>query len=258
MIRAIKVLGTYSPHPKGKHNCPGFLVITDKGKILLDCGNGALSLMKFPSDLKNLSVIISHMHNDHYGDLGALQYTSFSNHNLRLINDKIKIYLPASPLNKTSVITSEEFSYATYSFIDETQTLKIDDVTVSFLRTTHSEESYAIKLQDNNSFTLVYTSDISYKDKDAIVKFAHNANLLICESSLLEEHGFPEYCSHLTAKQAAYIAKEANVSKLLLTHFWPNENVTKYLEEANAVFDRVSLAKECDIWHSGALLYYIN
>ncbi len=258
MIKAIKVLGTFSPHPKGKHNCPGFLVITDKCKILLDCGNGALSLMKIPSDLNNLSVIISHMHNDHFGDLGALQYTAFSNHNLGLIKDKIKVYLPASPTNKTSVITNEGFSFADYSYIDDSKPLKINDVTVSFLRTSHSEESYAIKIQDANSFSLVYTSDISYKDKDSIVQFANKATLLICESSLLEEHGFPEYCSHLTAKQAACIAKEADVSKLLLTHFWPNEKTTKYLEEAKPIFNRVSIAREMDILHSGALLYYID
>ena len=49
---------------------------------------------------------------------------------------------------------------------------------------------------------------------------AKDARLLLCESTYLEEHRDLAYRHyHLTAKQAASIAKEANAQQLVLTHF---------------------------------------
>ena len=90
---AITPLGTISPYPKGDKNCPGFLVQYNNNKILLDCGAGVTRLLNFPNDLKDLNVIITHYHKDHFGDLGALQYASYVYHNLGLLDKKIKIYL---------------------------------------------------------------------------------------------------------------------------------------------------------------------
>ncbi len=89
---------------------------------------------------------------------------------------------------------------------------------VSFWEVEHPVKTYAVKVTDG-VHTIVYTSDTSYSAKDKIVRFAKNSDLLICESSLLRKHGFPEINSHLTAFQAGIIAKEANVGKLMLTHF---------------------------------------
>jgi len=92
----ITPLGTISPYTKGNMNCPGFLIEYNGKKLLLDCGNGITRLLNFPTDLKDLNIIITHYHKDHFGDLGILQYASFVYHNLGLIDNKIKIYLPAN------------------------------------------------------------------------------------------------------------------------------------------------------------------
>lgn len=68
--------------------------------------------------------------------------------------------------------------------------------------------------------------------------------MLVCESSLLTSHGFPEINSHLTAKQAAIIAKDANVKGLMLTHFWPEELPEKYIEEAKSIFPKAIASTE--------------
>ena len=64
------------------------------------------------------------------------------------------------------------------------------------------------------------------------VKLAKDADLLICESTLIsaKEEKAEEF-HHLTAKQAALIANEANVKKLLLTHFSQRYKTTHELEE---------------------------
>lgn len=228
------------------HNCPEFLITDNETKIMLDCGSGSHSLLNFPNDLNNLSIIISHLHRDHYNDVYNMQYSSFVFHNQKRIERTIDIYLPSSPENIYQDIIGETNSFANYSTISEESILHIGNMDISFCKTDHPVETYAVKLS-NDDRTIVYTSDTSFSCKDKLVEFAQNADLLICESSLLTSYGFPEINSHLTDKQAGTIAKEANVGGLMLTHFWPEELPEKFVEEAKIIFPKVLVANEGQI-----------
>ena len=83
-----------------------------------------------------------------------------------------------------------------------------------------------------------------------IAPFVKTSDVLICESSFhseLEEKA-NDY-QHLTAKQAAEIAKQAKVKKLILTHISQryDNNPEKILDEAKKVFKNVSLVKDLDV-----------
>ncbi len=78
------------------------------------------------------------------------------------------------------------------------------------------------------------------------VELAEGADLLICEATHLEElkEKTEEY-KHLTTKQAAGIAKEANVKKLIITHFSQRYKDLKKLEkEAKDEFKETIAAKD--------------
>ena len=242
----VKVLGTESPVCKIGHNCPGFLIKDGDYRIMLDCGSGTHSLLEYPDDLQNLSVIISHLHRDHYNDVFNLQYASFVFHNQGRLEKPIEIYLPQTPIARSEDIRSESDSFARYYFINDKLKFNIGNIKVDFCQTNHPIETYAIRLQKGDK-TLVYTSDTSYSSKDKLVEFAKDADLLICESSLLKKHGFPEINYHLTATQAAQIAKQANVKLLGLTHFWFEENIHEYIDEARDVFKNSIALKEGQI-----------
>ena len=242
----IKVLGVESPHGTETHNCPGFFITEGNTKILLDCGSGTHKLLNFPLDLNNLSVIISHLHRDHYNDIYNIQYSAFVYHNQKRIERPVDVYLPTTPEKKYEDVIEEENSFANYHTINKETTLKIGDIDISFCPTDHPVETYAVKLSSGGK-TIVYTADTSFSAKDRLVEFAKGADLLISESSLLTSYGFPEINSHLTAKQAGIIAKEANVRALMLTHFWPEELPEKYVEEAKSIFPKVIAANEGQI-----------
>ncbi len=83
---------------------------------------------------------------------------------------------------------------------------------------------------DGQTITLDDVSTIRKGDALAVVidtrtcqnaiDIARDAKILICESTYLEEHrDLAHKHFHMTAKEAAMIAKEANVKKLILTHF---------------------------------------
>lgn len=239
----LKVLGTQSPYSTNGHHCPGFLIKEDEYKIMLDCGSGTHSLLNMPNDLKNLNIILTHLHEDHYNDIGILQYAAFTNHNLKQIDKEINVWLPYSPSDKYLKIVDEENSYTVYNGINENLVVTIGNMNISFLKTVHPIETYAVKIC-NGIKTIVYTSDMSFLSKEQMVKFASGADLLICESSLLQGYGFPEINSHLTAHQAGIIAREASVGCLMLTHFWPHEPPENYVIEAKYVFDNVIAAQE--------------
>jgi len=75
---------------------------------------------------------------------------------------------------------------------------------------------------------------------------AKNSNLLICESTFLNEmKSVANKCGHMTAKQAGKLAKSARVDQLLLTHFSQRyKDLKPLLAEAKKVFPNVKLAKD--------------
>ena len=240
----ITPLGTISPYTKGNMNCPGFLVEYNNKKILLDCGNGITRLLNFPEDLKDLSVIITHYHKDHFGDIGALQYTSYVYHNLGLLDKKIKIYLPNNDIgfNRASIISNNE-SYSDYYDINDSYSFSIDDLNITFENNnSHTIESYMVKLQ-NKDFKIIYTSDIGTTNLNELVDSCKDADLIICESSFLQKHNVNSK-THMTAYEAGILANKSKAQKLLLTHFWPEEDKKLYLEEAKQNFENVEVAEE--------------
>jgi ribonuclease BN (tRNA processing enzyme) len=240
----ITPLGTVSPYPKNNMNCPGFLVEYNNKKVLLDCGNGITRLLDFPECLKDLNVIVTHYHKDHFGDISSIQYASFVYHNLGLITKKINIYLPKNDIafNKKSIISNNE-SYSDYFDIDASYSILIDDLNISFEdNNSHTIESYMVKLQ-NKDFKIIYTSDIGPTNFSKLVDFCKDADLIICESSFLLEHN--SNCkTHMTANDASLLAKYSNAKKLLLTHFWPEIDKNLYLEEALKNTSNVEVAEE--------------
>lgn len=78
------------------------------------------------------------------------------------------------------------------------------------------------------------------------IDIARNAKVLICESTYLEEHRDLAHAHfHLTAKQAAEIAREAQAKKLILTHFSARyQNLRDFEIEAKAIFPNTYVAKD--------------
>lgn len=109
----------------------------------------------------------------------------------------------------------------------------------------------------------VHLSDVSYiREGDLFatvidttpcqgaIKVAKGAKLLLCESTYAEEHrDLAKKHRHLTAKQAAQIAKEADVGQLILTHFSARyQDLNVLLEEARSIFPRTEVAEDLKVF----------
>lgn len=82
------------------------------------------------------------------------------------------------------------------------------------------------------------------------IESARGVKILLCESTYLEEHrDLAEKHFHLTAKQAASIANEAEVEKLILTHFSARYlNVREFEKEAREIFPNTDAAEDMKVF----------
>jgi ribonuclease Z len=123
------------------------------------------------------------------------------------------------------------------------------------------------KLQQGEDVTFegkkIKAKDVSYLEKgrkitfildtainDAAMRLAKDADILVCEASFSnEESQLAKERLHLTAHDAATIAKKARVKKLILTHISQRyeHNPKIILDEAKKVFKNVSLAKDLEV-----------
>jgi len=246
-IETIKVLGCTSPYCKGSSNCPGYLFSYDEGDILLDCGPGISRMFKMPEDLFNLSIIISHLHKDHYTELFLLGYASFCYHRLGMLDERIDVYIPKMNPDENGyddyrLILDNKENYFNIVTYDPNSVINIKAAEVSFYKNHHSVKAYSTKIHTSKS-TIVYTGDMGFKSSDAFIPFCQNADLLICEATYLSSDNVVDE-NHLHAHEAGLLAKNSNVKILLLTHFWPEHNKEEYVAEAREIFPNVYAAFE--------------
>jgi len=228
----ITVLGNCGPYPRAGGACSGYLLETGEFKILIDCGNGTLSrLLTLISSLNEIdAIILSHLHSDHISDIMVMRYALGINQANGTINKSIPLYAPKDP---EDIYDKLQFKNAfVQNEINENTILTFGDMKISFKLMSHPIATYGM-IVENDKKKFVYTSDTKYCD--ALREMTNEADLLLCESNLLEKDR-NEDAYHLSASQVGQIATDTKVKKLLLTHIWPEYDINEILNEAKANF----------------------
>ncbi len=213
----LTVLGCYSPNYEFKP-VSMYKLELDKKIIYLDLGYGNHNKVEL-ENLENSIFIISHNHIDHAYGLVAL-VKKIKKRKIKL-KEKIKIYMPRSAkvIGLYSLLHSQ-VEYIDIIFTNEDLKIDIENYQITFARTLHKGESYAIKFTNKESKKIfVYTSDLA-KVTENIIYFCKNADIIMMESghpvwfqpfTLGKYHG---YTRHLLSD----IIK-ANPKHIYLTHF---------------------------------------
>ncbi|NLI93623.1 MAG: MBL fold metallo-hydrolase [Peptococcaceae bacterium] len=226
----LTVLGRWGAYPAPGEATSGYLLETDRHKVLVDCGSGVLAnLFKLIRQEELDALFLSHYHYDHSADLGCLQYAMKIAMGFKRRSQPLPIY----GNNRSSRYS--ELSYREYTVGKEIHPDTIVDLSglkVTFYQTVHEEYNLAMRFEYEGK-VLVYTGDLGPATQ--IAEFCKGADLLICETSLFEhEEGlFP---GHMTTKQAGELAEKAGVKELLLTHFPHIGEIQKMPSEAAKYF----------------------
>ena len=100
-----------------------------------------------------------------------------------------------------------------------------------------------------NDISYAYCSDTCYYPK--IIDLINECDILYHESTFLDKHiELANRTKHSTAKQAAEIARLANVKKLILGHFSSRyNNLNDFQSQAQEVFNNVELASDGKVFN---------
>ncbi|WP_028402527.1 MBL fold metallo-hydrolase [Ectobacillus panaciterrae] len=240
----VTVVGFWGGYPEAGEATSGYLFEHDGFQLLVDCGSGVLSHLQTYIKVSELdAVLLSHYHHDHVADIGVLQYAW-------LVHFFNGVKLPELPIYGHALDAKgfDSLTYAPYTKgvkYDPGEVLQIGPFSITFLKTMHPVPCFAMRITEGTN-TVVYTADTSYLPQ--LASFAKGADLLICECNMYA-HQDGKSAGHLNSTEAGSIAKEANVSELLLTHLPHAGNIADLAEEAKKVYEgRIALARSGYIW----------
>jgi ribonuclease Z len=172
-------------------------------------------------------------------------------------DDKIKVHtIPLDHRVYTNGFLFKEKAFDRKLLIDK---VKENDIDVAYYRklkqgadvfNTHGKliSNIDVTTVGIRSKNYAFCSDTAYNE--AIVPIIKNVDVLYHESTFLDDHAnLCKKTKHSTAKQAAEIAKKAEVGTLILGHYSSRySSLEGFKTEAQTIFDSVLLAEDGKIF----------
>lgn len=210
----ITVIGCWGAYPEKNEATSGYLVESEGGKILLDCGSGVLSRLQNHCPLEELdAVVLTHTHADHIADVFSLEFAILILMQIGRRTKPLDIYVNGK--ERDSLAFEYPENVRVHSIGVDT-VLTIGTVKLEFSENAHDIPCFAVKLMSRDGKTFVYSGDTGYCQ--ALIDFSRSADVLLIESSFYDwQAGKMEW--HLTAGEAGRIAALAGVGRTILTHF---------------------------------------
>jgi ribonuclease BN (tRNA processing enzyme) len=232
----LTVLGAaaaWSERPGRSSSC--YLVEIGSDAIVLDLGQGSLAALFGHRDPASLqAVVISHMHGDHHVDLLPLR------HLLRYGSAEprsIALHAPAGLRRRYDVFTGEAGFLDSLAGPDLAEgVLEIGAFRVQVQRVTHSEQSHAFRVTDASdpgAPGLVYSGDCGRADD--LLPLIRGGDTLLCEAFWSTLEPIPD-ANHLSAYQAADVARRGGAGRLILTHILESHDPQSGLQAARHIF----------------------
>jgi ribonuclease BN (tRNA processing enzyme) len=226
----LTVLGGSGAFPLPDVGCSGYLVEEAGFRLLIDPGYGtAGELMRLLPVTELDAVYVTHRHPDHCADLNPMLRA-------RAMADEpaatpLPIYAPPDALDIVLALDRPgmiDEAYQLHEFgIGDGWTL--GPMRVETCELPHYVPNAAVRLSGSVG-SLVYTGDGG--PSSALVELAGGADLLLAESTHIDEP--PEGLDGLLcdAATAGRQAAEAGVGELMLTHLWPGDDPATAMQRA--------------------------
>jgi ribonuclease BN (tRNA processing enzyme) len=206
------------PNPGGAQS--GYLLEGD-GRLLLDCGPGVLARLREQAHWPHVDAIaITHFHLDHWGDL--VPWVWGNTFGPGADAPRPELWLPPDGRSLLSRLggrlgTPDMFEKAFRCFeYAEREPFTTAGFEVIALRVPHYDlEAYGFRCTSNGK-TLAYSGDTGPSGQ--LPELARDADLFLCEATLLAPNPEGGLRGHLAADEAQEVFEEARAKRLLLTH----------------------------------------
>jgi len=228
--------------PRIDRACSAYLIEDGDFAFALDFGTGAFANIRRYVDYDKLdAVVISHMHADHFLDLIPLRYAIRYGSKRR--SKRLPLWMPPGGIDMLRSMTSVFAGEGNGDFLDEAFDLGEFDPAaplplgagrLRFAPTTHFITSFAIRYERNGT-SITYSADTAPDAR--VVELARGTDLFLCEATLLageEEHGGIR--GHSSAKEAGQMAADADVARLVLTHYSQDATTQDLVDGASSIY----------------------
>ena len=216
----------------------GYLIQTDR-PILLDFGPRTLSnLLKTGVDRHTIQhLLFTHYHTDHFSDFLTFFFDAICHSMFAEIRPDLTIYGPPGTqrLFRAMFKTFPNWSDSPFRVtLKEVQDVPfaIGDTQVTPLPMTHSDQQVCLGYRlEYLGRSVAFSGDAMVSPN--LVTLCQNADLAIldCSFSSHKPGG-----SHMHAEQCGQVAKEANIKKLVLTHFYETADRSNVVTQARWFF----------------------
>jgi ribonuclease BN (tRNA processing enzyme) len=207
------------PNPGGAQS--GYLVESEGGRLLLDCGPGVLPRLRAREGWPRVDAIaITHFHLDHWGDVvpwvWGLQFGPAADF------DPPELWLPPGGRETLARLGEHlgqrdmfEAAFRIEEYADGAPFTAAGS-TVTPRRVLHYKMlAFGFRVSQNGT-TLAYSGDSG--PSDALPELAQDADLFLCEATLLAPNPEGGTRGHLAAAEAAEAFRASGAKRLLLTH----------------------------------------
>ena len=236
----IYFLGTNGWYTTPTGNTPCILIDSQEGYTIFDAGNGIYKISEYITQDKPISLLISHFHLDHVSGF-------HSKSTQPIFPRPMDVYIGKGRIKDFEILVNPPY-------INTKTSLKVHELTegkhniglpveVFKMRHTHGSHGFRLTLEDK---TIAYSGDTGICPNSK--PLSQNADLLIHECSYIKAPE-PETWGHVDPILAANLAKEADVKKLILTHFdaslYPDLDKRKWAEtETKKIFPNTIAATD--------------
>lgn len=208
----LTVLGRWGGCCRAGGCCSGYLLGDGTTNVLLDCGSGVAGALQRAVPLESVDdVVLSHWHADHTGDAGVLLHGRLIQTLVGEASRPLRFHAPAQEPD-LGRLTWEPYAYS--DSIDGSSTLAVGGMELTFCRTAHPVECYAVRAAEGGR-AVGYTADGALTPE--LARFMAGVDLLVAECSL---YGGTDGAApgHMNALDVAELARLVQPRTLLLTH----------------------------------------
>jgi ribonuclease BN (tRNA processing enzyme) len=225
------VCGNASSAPPAGGACASYLPQTGASKTLLDIGPGSLANIRTTTAVHDLdSIVISHMHTDHFLDLLALNAARLTEAGERTEHGarwRLPVFVPpgasetvaacfqALQVNVSGTTAARWQENLDVRDYNPAESLSLNDLRIDFVGPTkHSQLDYGRRITTGER-VLGYTGDTAFCD--AAIEVGRGADLFVAECTLMEPG--PQSSTHTCASELIEMTRAAKPARLLATHF---------------------------------------
>ena len=233
----LTILGMNGPFPAPGGATSGYFLQAGESQLALDMGCGVLSRLTALTPPEELTaLLLSHWHFDHSADVLVLIYRLAA-----CAKAPLHVYAPADETSPVRKIVQDCGELVLHD-VAPGETFRVGDAQVTAFAARHPVPAVMYRIQAEGK-TFCYTGDTN--TAEGLVDFARGADFLLADG-LFTEATWAEGKPHLAAAHVAQLAKDAGVSRFVITHLNPTIDPETLLREARAIRIDALLARAGD------------